>query len=543
MQFIRLVLEENRDSGVRGAGAALASVAHSLLLTADAIFGRRVGLYAAVICAAVLHSLAMLVVPLVQLLTSGGHAFPSRLRFAACLALYVALQTTIIAVSIATCVCLQLPPASGMMVMCEGTRLSMKVHSYVREKVVHGLTTLAELQAKPAVLPQQLAVALVQPLAPLGAPEAQMLQKRSDRATRRAAMYARLAELEVVAAAAPPLPSPLLSPLPSPRPPPPLPPPSLLPVLEGPSKLPPLAAALLRFRDATPPHAPLAAVKGAQPAVTIGGPLVELRRFAFFVFAPTLLFRDEYPRLEASHANLLRAATHAANFVASIVFGLLVVRAMVVPVLAHGSLGVLGGGTRPRTIAGFFLVVFEMIAPASLLFLLLFWAVLHSWLNAWAYLLRFADRRWYGPWWQSRTWGEFYREWNVVVGEWIGAYLFLDLQRGGASRAAALAAVFLISGVAHEVILTAAFGFFAPALFVFFTGPGTALLWITRFFNPRAANVFLWAALSLGVAILFVLYLDEGALRRSVGPGTAVALGGIADAIVPISWRAWAGTC
>jgi hypothetical protein len=114
----------------------------------------------------------------------------------------------------------------------------------------------------------------------------------------------------------------------------------------------------------------------------------------------------------------------------SIVFGLLVVRAMVVPVLAHGSLGVLGGGTRPRTIAGFFLVVFEMIAPASLLFLLLFWAVLHSWLNAWAYLLRFADRRWYGPWWQSRTWGEFYREWNVVVGEWIGAYLFLDLQRG-----------------------------------------------------------------------------------------------------------------
>ena len=123
-------------------------------------------------------------------------------------------------------------------------------------------------------------------------------------------------------------------------------------------------------------------------------------------------------------------------------------------------------------------------------------------------------------------------------------YLFLDAQRLGARRGAALAVVFLVSGVLHELILAAAFGFFLPALFVFFAGPGVALLWATRWLSPRLGNAFLWLALSLGVSLLFVLYVDEGILRNG-GHGRRDArdtslLERVYDAVVPRSWRAWA---
>ena len=133
------------------------------------------------------------------------------------------------------------------------------------------------------------------------------------------------------------------------------------------------------------------------------------------------------------------------------------------------------------------------------------------------------------------------QRWNVVVGEWIHAYLYADLQRLGAPRGLALALVFLISGAVHETILAASFGFLMPALFVFFTGPGVALLWLTRWLSPRPANVFLWLALSLGVALLFTMYVDEGVLRSADGEGRH--LRGVArlyDAVVPRSLRgAW----
>ena len=115
------------------------------------------------------------------------------------------------------------------------------------------------------------------------------------------------------------------------------------------------------------------------------------------------------------------------------------------------------------------------------------------------------------------------------------------MQRLGARRGAALAIVFLVSGVLHELILTGAFGFLLPMLFLFFTGPGVAFLWVTRCLPPRVGNVVLWLALSLGVSMLFVMYVDEGVLRNAGRDVSAMGfVERIEDALVPRSWRAWA---
>jgi len=65
---------------------------------------------------------------------------------------------------------------------------------------------------------------------------------------------------------------------------------------------------------------------------------------------------------------------------------------------------------------------------------------------------------------------------------------------------------------------------------------------VTRWLSPRASNAFLWLALSLGVALLFVLYVDEGLLRNNghAGAHAGSLLERVYDAAVPRLWRAWA---
>ena len=50
------------------------------------------------------------------------------------------------------------------------------------------------------------------------------------------------------------------------------------------------------------------------------------------------------------------------------------------------------------------------------------------------------------------------------------------LQIFGSNRPAAMSAVFLLSAVFHEYILSVAFGFFYPVLFVMFAGAGCEFL-------------------------------------------------------------------
>ena len=55
-----------------------------------------------------------------------------------------------------------------------------------------------------------------------------------------------------------------------------------------------------------------------------------------------------------------------------------------------------------------------------------FFAVLHCWLNAWAEMLRFGDRMFYKDWWNSVTFSGYYRNWNLVVHDWLFSYVYQD---------------------------------------------------------------------------------------------------------------------
>jgi hypothetical protein len=443
---VHLLLKENaaNSSGVQGVGRAGLQLSRDLAATASAVFGGA-ATASALLAVAALHGLAALAVPLLQLLTRGGRAVPSFAHFGDFVVVYGLLQLALLAGAAIVCVRLHLKPASGFIVMCEAMRLSMKLHAYLREKIVHGVTAIAEMQAHGRLVAEaaarrararqaaaaasaSAAGAAIAPCDTMSSSSATaadaLTRKRTERGERRASLRSRLAaEALVCPAAAHAAPSPAPEPTPALAPTPKRHVHMEAEVAEEAEAateasveaaatataatalhLAPLAAALARFRDVSGTRTSPVAVKAAQPHVCIGTWRIELRRFAYFLFAPTLVYRDAFPRTPA--VDLLELLKYLGSFIATLAFCLLVVRGMVEPTLASLS-------PRSTTLAAYFAVVFSMMAPAALLFLALFFAVLHCWLNAWAVALRFADRRFYGSWWTATTFGAWYRTWNA----------------------------------------------------------------------------------------------------------------------------------
>ncbi|KAM9760161.1 sterol O-acyltransferase 2 isoform 7-T7 [Dama dama] len=167
--------------------------------------------------------------------------------------------------------------------------------------------------------------------------------------------------------------------------------------------------------------------------------------------------------------------------------------------------------------------------------LLIFFAFLHCWLNAFAEMLRFGDRMFYRDWWNSTSFSNYYRTWNVVVHDWLYSYVYQDglWLLGGRARGAAMLGVFLVSAVVHEYIFCFVLGFFYPVmllLFLVFGGPLNFTMHDRR--TGPAWNVLMWTLLFLGQGIQVSLYCQEWYARRHC-PQPQTTFWGL---VTPRSW-------
>ncbi|KAK3540411.1 hypothetical protein QTP70_030894 [Hemibagrus guttatus] len=158
------------------------------------------------------------------------------------------------------------------------------------------------------------------------------------------------------------------------------------------------------------------------------------------------------------------------------------------------------------------LCVFNSILPGALILFLAFFAILHCWLNAFAEMLRFGDRMFYRDWWNSTSFANYYRTWNVVVHDWLYCYVYRDFlwMTKKRFRAMAMFVVFTVSAVVHEYVLAVCFGFFYPVLFCLFMCFGMMFNFILH--DRRTGpvwNIIVWTALFLGLAVLLCLYSQE----------------------------------
>ena len=175
--------------------------------------------------------------------------------------------------------------------------------------------------------------------------------------------------------------------------------------------------------------------------------------------------------------------------------------------------------------------------PGTMLLVLMFFGLLHSWLNLWAEILRFGDREFYVDWWNVTNFADYYRKWNIVVHEWLFHYVYQDLLRfskGKCSQITCFFAVFLLSALIHELILAISMKFFYPILLVMFGGPGVIYTFFSRK-EIRALNVFVWSMFLVGNGLLVVFYSWEHFARRSFDLSDKY---GWKSFFIPHSWMA-----
>ena len=246
------------------------------------------------------------------------------------------------------------------------------------------------------------------------------------------------------------------------------------------------------------------------PKITIEDLSTEAKRFLYFLFCPTLVYRDEYPKRASRNINFI--IFNGFNCSLCIYYLFILFKTFMKPEFSNS-------GIKPGNFGDFLISIFKSILPGSFCLFLLFYGLLHSWFNFWAEILRFPDRIFYEDWWNSLEFGTYYRKWNIVVHEFLYYYVYMDIlkfSKGKLSRNNCQLLTFLISAFIHEWILTYSIGFFYPMLFLIFTGPGIFLIRNTRNQKSKQFNIAFWILMFFGDGLLMVLYSREYYARTHV---------------------------
>ncbi|TPP60803.1 Sterol O-acyltransferase [Fasciola gigantica] len=250
----------------------------------------------------------------------------------------------------------------------------------------------------------------------------------------------------------------------------------------------------------------------------------DFSHYLYFLFAPTLIYRDSYPRTNSVRwsyvvTNLFQVA--GCVLLSYYIF----VRFCFSEFVNFGQL-------TGYTLRQFILTASATSLPGGMVMLLTFFASLHSWLNAFAEMLRFGDRLFYKDWWNSTAFSTWYRTWNVVVHDWLYIYLYRDVQRFAPhrSRQVATAVVFCLSALVHEYVLILVLRFAYPVLFVFFACAGYPFIYLKG--SGRGWNVLIWVLLFIGWGQMMCLYSMEWYARKNCQP----VFGTWVDFFVPHSW-------
>lgn len=246
------------------------------------------------------------------------------------------------------------------------------------------------------------------------------------------------------------------------------------------------------------------------PDLKIEDMSTEYCKFTYFFFAPTLIFRDQYPRTNFSDRNS-RIISNLLNVLGTIFYTFIIFQRHCFPYFQESW--------KEEYNFKFILTSwFKAMIPATMLLILLFFGMLHSWFNLWAEILRFGDKEFYTDWWNVSNFADYYRKWNIVVHEWLFHYIYQDILRftkGKSSRLFCFFMVFIISALMHELILAISMRFFYPILLVMFGGPGVIYTFFSKR-ESRSLNIFVWSMFFVGNGLLVVFYSWEHFARKSM---------------------------
>jgi hypothetical protein len=105
-------------------------------------------------------------------------------------------------------------------------------------------------------------------------------------------------------------------------------------------------------------------------------------------------------------------------------------------------------------------------------------SLMHGWMNLGAELTRFGDRQFYTEFWNSKTYFEYYRKWNVIPHHFIHQYLYRDFRKIIPVKSLVFLLVMLSSSIIHEYVISFGVGHVFPILTIMYAGLGLVVVFV-----------------------------------------------------------------
>ncbi|CEL00855.1 Putative O-acyltransferase [Aspergillus calidoustus] len=173
---------------------------------------------------------------------------------------------------------------------------------------------------------------------------------------------------------------------------------------------------------------------------------ITLGNLAYFLLAPTLVYQPVYPRTPRVRW----------SFVGKRMFEFVCLAVVIWLLSAQYAAPLLRNATEKIAVLHFGSILergLKLSTISLVIWLAGFYALFQSLLNGLAEIMRFGDREFYTDWWNSPSFGVYWRSWNRPVYTFMKRHVYMPLVTRGWSSTAAGTVVFAVSAVLHEVLV------------------------------------------------------------------------------------------
>ena len=231
--------------------------------------------------------------------------------------------------------------------------------------------------------------------------------------------------------------------------------------------------------------------------------------FFDWICLPTLVYELEYPRQERINWWYVLEKTTATFGVLCVM--MVISQAYIYPAVAKTIAMKEAGMPIEQRWQEFPFIVSDMLFPLLIEQLLTWYLIWECILNVLAEVTKFADRGFYGDWWNSVTWDQYARDWNRPVHNFLLRHVYhSSISTFHLSRNAATFITFLLSALVHEMMMA-----------IIFKKVRGYLFWMQLLQMPLVTmsrsklmkgrivlgNVIFWMGLFVGPSFLTSLYL------------------------------------
>ncbi|XP_031352690.1 sterol O-acyltransferase 2-like isoform X2 [Photinus pyralis] len=225
-----------------------------------------------------------------------------------------------------------------------------------------------------------------------------------------------------------------------------------------------------------------------------GGLCPSFSHYLYFLFAPTLIYSDNYPRTNKIRWSCI--AISFAEITAIILLHSVLVENTYVYYLQNY-------GKRSYSFLEIITCIVECAFSGHVSLIMIFYSF-HSYFNATAELTRFSDRLFYLDWWTAENLDEFLRGWSYFVHEWLHVYIYRDCHEilFPSRKLLAKIVVLVLSGYFHDLILCVASRTFLPLTIIEFV----SFVWMRVFLTNKMILGLLGMEVSCAFTILMMEY-------------------------------------